>query len=273
MRWPTRSALLAAVLLTGVNAVRADEGITVTGTGEAKGKPTSVELNAVVTGEAELTADAIVKFNDAKKKAMNALQGLKMANLTIDVGGVSIAAAIDPSAANRGIGGAVNTAPQKTTVTETLTILLKGIDATKSAEVTENVMKIIDTGRDAGLAIGPKTPTNYYEYQIFAQNPAGASIAQFCLDDATATRDQAFQSAMKDARQRAEKLAELAGVKLGSVISVHEGTPTNENTNLRQMIFEMNTGISHDNVPTAKSGKLEDIAVKAVVTVQYQIVK
>src|SRR4051812_35416562 len=36
--------------------------ITVTGSGEAKARPTVVEMNAVVSGEAELAADAVVKY-------------------------------------------------------------------------------------------------------------------------------------------------------------------------------------------------------------------
>ena len=48
-------------------AVAAD-GITVTGTGESQAKPTSVEINVIVTADAQLTADAVVKFNDVRKR-------------------------------------------------------------------------------------------------------------------------------------------------------------------------------------------------------------
>src|SRR4051812_24848927 len=40
----------------------AGEGISVAGSGEIKAKPKVVEINATVTGDAELAADAIVKY-------------------------------------------------------------------------------------------------------------------------------------------------------------------------------------------------------------------
>src|SRR4051812_36487033 len=69
----------------------AGEGISVAGSGEVKAKPTTVELNATVSGDAELAADAIVKYRDARRRAVEALNGLKLEGLKVEGGGFSVA--------------------------------------------------------------------------------------------------------------------------------------------------------------------------------------
>ena len=166
------------------------------------------------------------------------------------------------------MGAAATTAAPKTRVAEDLKLVLGGIDKMTPQAVTDAVMKLIDTGHDAGLAVGPKVPTNYYEFQN-AQGQ-GFAIAQFRLDDTAAVRDQAYQAAMKDARQRAEKLADLAGVKLGPVLAVHESSG-NGNDDMRTMAYQAVRGGGGTKV-VATSGNLADIPVKVAVTVQYAIV-
>ena len=53
---------------TGDGASGWPEGITVSGNGTAKAKPTMIEVEAHVAGEAELASDAKVKYQDARKK-------------------------------------------------------------------------------------------------------------------------------------------------------------------------------------------------------------
>lgn len=271
-----RTCLAMTLLATGVVASTshaADAGITVNGAGEAKARPTSVEINATVGAEAELTADAVVKFNDARKKALAALEGLKMAGLTIQPGGMSVSAAVDAGAQMRMMNGNGGTpAAAKTRVAEDLKLVIGGVDKLKPQELADAILKLIDTGRDAGLAVGPKTPSNYYEAQTMAQNGSGYAIAQFRLDDASAARDQAYQTAIQEARKKAEKLASLAGVTLGPVVSVAEANGGQEEGNLRQMIFAAANGVGGA-TPTATSPKFTDISVKVTVTVQYAIAK
>jgi uncharacterized protein YggE len=44
----------------------------------------------------------------------------------------------------------------------------------------------------------------------------------FTIEEATALKDEAREEAMEDAKAKAERLAELAGVKLGKPISISE---------------------------------------------------
>ena len=49
------------------------DGITVSGSGEVKSKPNVVEISATVSGDAELAADAIVKYRDTKRRGLKAI--------------------------------------------------------------------------------------------------------------------------------------------------------------------------------------------------------
>src|SRR5688500_17476835 len=94
-RWLSLVLVLASAAASAVpQAAAAAEGappqaaaaaartITVAGTGQAKAKPTQVEFSATVSGEAELASDAIVKHRDTKRRALKAIEGLKLPALS-----------------------------------------------------------------------------------------------------------------------------------------------------------------------------------------------
>ncbi len=53
------------------------------------GALSSVEITATVSGDAELAADATVKYRDTSRRALEALNGLKIAGLTVEPGAAS----------------------------------------------------------------------------------------------------------------------------------------------------------------------------------------
>src|SRR5438874_11924586 len=124
----TRLAFLALLLLLSAPALHAAEeiGIAVAGNGDVKAKPTQVEIGANVAGEAELANDAIVKYRDARKRAVEALEALKNPNLKIESNGYSIQQAMDPNQAQMMMQGRVaNIGKPKVQVAENLKIVLK----------------------------------------------------------------------------------------------------------------------------------------------------
>ena len=76
----------------------------------------------------------------------------------------------------------------------------------------------------------------------------------FKLPDAVTLRDQAYKAAIEDARDKAQKLADLAGVKLGRVTSIQEDR-------------------SGGDSKTATSGTTGDVVKRLNLTVQFEIVK
>jgi uncharacterized protein YggE len=261
--------LLSFPLCARADAPASNEGITVVGTGEAKAKPTTVEIGAIVAGEAELTNDAMVKYRDAKKRATTAIEGLKIPNLTIESNGVSVSQAIDPNAAQMMMQGrSPGATKSKVQASESLKLVLKDVDKLPPEKLMDLVMKVIDTGRDAGLQVGPPTPQNYYQYQIAMQNGQGQGMLLFKITDPAAQRERAYKQAMDDAKSKAQRLADLAGVKLGRILSVRDAGAS------RQVVspypWMENNGPQQD--PSELSSQLlADIPMKVTLTVQYEI--
>ncbi len=269
-------AFLLAAMLIPAKAARGDQpqGITVSGSGQVKSKPTDVGIGAMVSGEAELTNDAMVKYRDAKKRALAAIEGLKMKGLTVEPNGVSVSQAIDPNAAQMMMQGrAANVGKPKVQASENLKIVLKGADKMGPDALMDAVMKVIDTGRDAGLQIGPPTPMNYYQYQMAMQNGQGQGMLQFKIIDPSAQKEQAYKMAMDDAKSKAQRLADLAGVKLGRIISVQDSVPVrSDNSNMPPWYYGGMVGTQTD-PSDLTSTMLADIPLKVTLTVQFEIQK
>ena len=274
LKWRPIAALLCLTL--AVSQLRAAEGITVSASGEVKSKPTVVEIGATVNAEAELTADAIVKYREAKKKGMDAITNLKLPNLTIDSNGFTVNSAMDAQQQQRMMQGmgAGQAAKQKVEVTEQLKLVVKNVDKMEPEALMDTLLKIIDTGKDAGLVIGPPPVSNYYEMQIRMQSGRGNSMVSFKLGDVNAMKEQAYKQAMDSASAKAKRLAELAGVKLGRVVLVQEGQPKDDSQQqnmARAYMYGM--PIIANEQTDVSSNLFTDIPVKVVLTVQFEIIK
>ncbi len=277
--------LLAGLLLALVGAVgeaAAQEvvpggggGISVAGSGEVKGKPTVVESTATVSGDAELAADATVKYRDARRRAVEALGGLKLEGLKIEPGGFAVNQSVDSAQAQAVMQG--NAAPggkQRIAVTEQLKITIIGLDKLKEDELMDTVLKVLDTGRDAGLVIGRPSPRNYYEMQAYYNSGGGGTgnLVNFKLTDTEALREQSYKAAMEDARKKAERLAALAGVKLGRVVSIKEAVSVGGN-NPQNAVMAAYGVLSPTETNEISTGVFKEVSVKVNLAVQFEIAK
>jgi uncharacterized protein YggE len=258
------------LLMPATLASAAEEGIAVTGSATVKGKPTEVEITGTVTGEGELANDASVKFHDAKKKATAAIDNLKNADLSIESEGSDIHEVIDPAQQQRMMQGlgAGETPKVRVQISESVKLHLKNVDKMETAKLFETVLKLIDTSRDAGIAIGGAPPMNYYQMQLQMQNGGGNNntLVLFKIPDTTELQNQAYKQAVADARAKAQRIADLSGVKLGKVLSVHDdgasSGPINQNGNNQNTIDK-----------EASTGSLSDIPVTVTLQVQFAIEK
>jgi len=273
--WLPAFAIIGISLAAGSIARAEDTGITVAGSGEAKAKPTVVEINATVSGEAELAADAVVKYRDAKKKGIKAIEALKVPGLSIESNGFSVGEAADAAAAaaamqGRGAAGG----KQKVQVSEQLKLTLKDADKLDKDALMDTVLKVLDAGRDAGLTIGPPSAGGLAQMiQMQMGGAQQASLVAFRLADPEAVREKAYQQAMEDAKSKAKRLADLAGVKLGRILSVQEGAaPKGQNeNNYFTMIMAMYGASSGEQDPMTT--KLSEVPYKVALTVQFEIQK
>jgi len=269
--------LAAAALAFPTRALAADEGISVTGSATVKAKPTEVIIAGTISGEGELANDASVKYHDSKKKVTAAIDNMKNPDLSMESEGSEIHEAVDPAQQQRimqGMGG-TDTPKVRVNITEKLQLKLKNVDKLESDKLLETVLKLIDASRDAGIAIGPPPATNYYQMQIQAQNGGADSLVLFKIPDTTELETQAYKEAIADAKAKAQRIADLTGVKLGKVLSVHDDNATAAPQQTWNpyvgMMMTNNSGGKGDKEAT--SGTFGEIPVTVHLHVQFEIEK
>jgi len=277
---PTSLIFAALVAFAAAPAVASEnEGIVVRGNGSATGRPTEIEMSATLSAEAPLAADALVKFRDAKKRALAAIAGLKNSDLSIEPGGVSVGSGNTDANTQMMImrGMAVANSPQSVHLSETSRILLVHADKLAPDELLEKVLKIVDVAKDAGFQFGPAPATNYWELQMRAQEGGNSPTVSFKLHDSAPLRERAYKAALDDARTKAEKLAELSGAKLGRTLSVHDGaTAKSDSTSAIMNIYGfMGNQNKNDEASGEKalSGSTSgDLTLHVSLEVQFEIV-
>ena len=262
---------ILALLLAPLANAAGEQGstITVTGTGEAKGRPTLVEMSAIVTGEAELAADAVVKFKDTRRRAVKAIEELKIPSLSIESKGFTLNQGMDPNAQQMMMRGmAPSTSKQRVQVTEPLRLVIKDVDKMNDDDLMNTVLKVIDAGRDAGLTVGGPMPQNYYQMQIMMQQGNTPGMASFKIADSSGLREQAYAKAIENARSKAERLARLAGVKLGKVTSVQDSVVQAPQA---QVVYVYGNQQQQPNESELSSPVAGDITMNVRLTVQFAI--
>jgi len=267
---------VALSLLAGVASAGTDDGISVNGVGVARGTPSVVEISARVVGEGELAADASVKFNRARQKGLETLEALKIPDFSVEPAGPSIGFAPDPLQQMRMLQGmAGDSSKQKVQISEQLRLKINGADKIDRETLVAWVVKIIDAAKEAGLQVGP-LPSNYLQAQIRAQTETTSdAIVVFKVPDKSALEAQAYEKALADAHAKAERLAELTGVKLGRVLSVQDEGATAA-ANSPQSIIAMIYGnaaasTAASDSKEAENSSLDEILVTVHVAVKYEI--
>lgn len=188
-----QSALVIVALVAGFSTSAMATGhhqfartITVTGQGEASGAPDQAQINAGVQTLAPTVAEASRENQDVVDRIMAALKKLGVKEKDIQTANYSIwpEQQHDP----RGSGEITITGYR---VNNTVNVTIENV---------EQVGKVLAAVTDAG-----------------ANTVHGIN---FGVKDSKALEQRARAAAMADARERAEALAELAGVELGDVQTI-----------------------------------------------------
>ena len=174
-------------------------------------------------------------------------------------------------------GNAAPAGKQRVSITEQLKLNLTVAERYKDEELMDMVLKVLDTGRDAGLVIGRAPPRNYYEMQMY-YNSGGAqqgSLVSFKLVETDGLREQAYKLAMDDAKKKAERLANLAGVKLGRIISVKDAVAVggSNNSGPQMAMMAMYGVAAPPEQQELTSSVFKEISVKVNLAVQFEIAK
>jgi uncharacterized protein YggE len=216
-------AVACAPARAQVDASRpAPRGIAVSGSGTVLCRPDLVKIEVRVQSKAELTDDALVKYRDSRKRLQEAIDGLKLKDTriveqTVTISSTGAAAAYQ---AMMNGGGAPTESAQPTEIAGCVNIELGGVKDSSAEELLKTVGKVLDTAKDAGGVLGPSQAEMNMAMR-YGQMPSVTTV-RFALRDFKRTREQAYEAAVVDARNRATLLAKLYGVKLGRVLAVQE---------------------------------------------------
>lgn len=213
----------AAQVVYGAQAQSHTDGITVYGAGETIAKPDLVEINMRATANAELTADAIVKYRDAKRRILEGFEKLKLEKLKIEELGVSLTNHTAAEAMQMAMRGMVDTnsaAKSKVEIASSLQLRVSGIKDQSIEQVMEMVGKLLDAAKDSGAEIGPSAADVNMAWRYGQQ--ANSALVRFVVLDLDALREKAYETAVANARARAVRLAKLNGIRVGDVLSVQE---------------------------------------------------
>ncbi|MEQ8634814.1 SIMPL domain-containing protein [Gimesia maris] len=267
------AVLFCWVMMTHSSTAAENQGITVMGLGRVEAKPSVVELTGIVIGQGQLAGDAVTKFHGNRRRAETAFKNLKIPGLEVVEEGLSLYSSLNASQMQAMMRGMAvnNTDSQELSVSETLKLRVTGIDKLSSQELLEMIVRIVDSGKDAGVIIGndtsPSVPGTY--------NPSKArnTMATFKVTDVEKLKEAAYEQAVKDARSQAEKLAKLTGVKLGKVISVDGVGDSQKNTAAvyNQIISQYMAATGVNQTEEQASTLLKAIPIAVAVRVTYSI--
>jgi len=251
------------------------EGFTVNGKGHVMARPNAVEIDLSVSSSSELSADAIVKYRDARRKLRDAFAALKLKNVAVEERGLLVD--------QKGMGynpyfgfGFQPNQRNKTEVQLSRKLVVRGSDIRKMDEdaVLQLVAKLLDVAQDAGGHVGAsQDESNYYSWRYGMM--MGNSLVRFVVDDFDALEQQAYEKAIADARARAERLARLSKVELGPIVAI------------REVVVPGETGANQDDSPfyyrppqpagddrprkRLETNKFQEIPVRVELLVRFEV--
>jgi uncharacterized protein YggE len=238
------------------------EGLTVAGKGSVAARPDLIEIELDVSAASELTADAIVKYRDARRKLQDAFTALKLDNVKVEERGLLV----DKKGVNNRYSffmGEPSTRA-KTEVQLSRSLVVKGTDIRKLDEdaLLQLTAKLLDVAQDAGARLGKGNEFDFYAY-YYGNPQKHEGLVRFVLEDFDKLQEEAYEKAIVDARARAERLARLSRVELGPVVAVREihvpgepGDPNSDEPEPRKRLV---------------TSKFQEIPIKVELLVRFEV--
>jgi uncharacterized protein YggE len=241
-----RSYLLMVACLA-VTSAFGQRSLTVTGTAEVKAQPEKLVLSVGLSGSDESAPEALKKFQARVKLLEKSVAGLEQKDAKIIRGSTKFGmkgGGNNPFMMDMGDDGSGGAKAPTYEVSETVKIEISGIGQLDAAKRIAMASSIVDALGQAGVMArgsgATATDVAGGAVRVFA---AGAAIAlaepasyggsaasndelvAFAAANDETLRQSALKLAVADAKSRAEFLAQLAGVKVGKVLSVVHNYP------------------------------------------------
>ena len=249
------------------------DGFAVVGKGTAAAKPNRLEIELEVSAASELSADAIVKYRDAKKRLQDAFSTLKMSNVAVEERGLLVDQKgqafnpyyMDMPPARKG--------KVEVQLKRKLVVSVSNIRSMDEEALLQLVAKLLDVAQDAGGKIGGGADFNPYYYNPYSQ--MGGKLVRFVLDDFEALQEKAYGDAIANARAKATRLAKLCGAELGRVTGIREVVVPGEKAPAIGMGFyyQPPSTETDEEVPRKRleSSKFQEIPVRVELLVRFDL--
>ena len=251
------------------------DGFAVVGKGTTAAKPNRLEIDLEVSASSELSADAIVKYRDAKKRLQDAFSTLKMSHVAVEEKGLLVDEKgqafnpyyMDMPPARKG--------KVEVQLKRKLVVSVSNIRNLDEEALIQLVAKLLDVAQDAGGKIGGGSDFNPYFYSRFNQ---GGKLVRFILDDFEALEEKAYGEAIADARAKAARLAKLSGVELGRVAGIRELLVPGDKAHSMGMAIYYYGGAENANdeeVPRKRleSSRFQEIPVRVELQVRFDLAR
>jgi uncharacterized protein len=245
------------------------EGFTVAGKAQLASKPDVVEIDLEVSAASELTADAIVKYRDAKKRIRDAFAALKLDNISVDERGLQVDRKGTMQSPYYWDSQPNTRTKTEVQLTRKLVVKASGIRKMDEEAVLQLVGRLLDVAQDAGAKVGPDNNNNYY-YWRWGMNQ-GSGLARFVLEDFDKLQEEAYAKAVTDARARAERLARLSKVELGSVVAIREVAVPGDKPNSMMGDMPQTNTPDESTKKRLETSKFQDVPVKVELLVRFEV--
>lgn len=221
------ASLAAAFLLIAASPGAAAQvrGLTVTGRGTVVCPSDHMAIKAVVKGAAETALDATAKYEQARDRFSEAIGELGLKTLEIEGGEVRVELRPVGSSGPVRFHGMEQEGAEdmEYVVSETVKLKLGGIAGMKRSERLKALGEILECMRDCGIELqGTLRGSNAYMGFRHMESGDGQAVAIEYAGRAEGA-EEATRRALEDAKARAQRLAEAAGVKVGAIVGIHGG--------------------------------------------------
>ncbi len=202
---------------------QSEPGITVEGSGEVRLVPDVVEINLKLSARSELTDDAVVKHRDSRKRALETSHALKLENLKIEEKELSLRPGNAQEMMQMMWNGMPPSQNKRTQIEVGSMLRARLIDVGKvpTEELMSTIGKLLDAAQDTGAGLG-LSDSDMMMMRYYGGGAQQSALVKFIVTNISELREEAYDKAVADARKRAERLARLNGVKLGTVLAVDE---------------------------------------------------
>lgn len=263
---------LAVICCLPTAATRAaEQTVSVVAVGEVQAKPDTVVFTGMISETSEKMKDAVTAFRDTRRRAMAAVKELGIENLKVETGALGMDLAGNMAGANPFGADIAEPAPEGSlTLSQAVSLTVTGLDQMEDQAVIDLVVSMLDGAREAGIKQSGMDQEAMMMMRMGMGAPA-TSAAVFKVSDPDAILKQATKSAMDNARKDAQFLAELAGGKIGRVVSIADAGVDDDNDTANP--YAMIWGLMMDNEEGAyESPAYQPITVARGLSVTFELI-